>query len=655
MAKIGVIAPDIHIYEQIPHLAAELGIEKEIRLFQSALHDALPVARKLEREGADVLISRGSTAELIQNSGVRTPLVGIRFSIHDISIMLLEAKKLTGLEQPRIAVITYGYLNPDMQAFAQLLDSDIHPYYSHYSNAAIKECALRAVRDGSHVIVGGVNTQSAVRGLDIPFMHYVSGESSLRQALLEAKQISSARRLEQEQSQRFKAVVEMSRDAVVVLDNQGCVRVLSPSAPRMLGLPPDVLGMSFQQLCPLRELKVCMEKQACLRDELVHIREQPLLLSIMPILVRDKVTGAVLNFQKAGDIVALESKIRRDLFNKGHVTQYSFASICGSSPQMKAAGEKAARYAGTGGTVLLTGETGTGKELFAQAIHNESPRRRGPFVAVNCAALPPSLLESELFGYEEGAFTGAVRKGKAGLFELAHQGTIFLDEVSGMDHYGQTRLLRVLQERSVLRLGGDKYLPVDFRVIAATNVNLWDLVLSGEFREDLFFRLDELPLTIPPLRGRHGDISLLARHFASIPDENGPVELRPEALRVFESYAWPGNVRELRNVVRRLRLLRQGASLGAEDVAEALEGLSRDRSPSASGLAVPPQTVRPAVVEDAHSISAASTKALGERQRIVQALHDSGGSQIRAAALLGMDKSTLYRKMKRLGIQKTAV
>lgn len=655
MVKIGVIAPDRHIYEKIQPLAAVLGLAENTRFFHSALHDAVPIARTLEREGFDVIVSRGSTAELIQHSGVRTPVVNIPLSIHDISTMLLEAKKLTGLSQPRIAVITYARLDLDIQAFSKLLGSDIHAYHSSHTRAAIKKAAILAVKDGSHIIVGGVNTEYAVRNLDILFMQYVSSPPSLRQALLEAKRIADARHLEQEQSQRFKAVVEVSRDAVVALDAEGRVRMLSPSAPQMLGLPQDALGQSFLDMCPLRDLASCMEKQSCLRDELVRIKGQSLLASIVPTLVQDKVTGAILSFQKAGDIVALESKIRRDLFAKGHVATHTFDSISGCSLQMAVTRERAAHYARTNGTVLLTGETGTGKELFAQAMHNESPRRRGPFVAINCAALPPSLLESELFGYEEGAFTGAIRKGKAGLFELAHQGTIFLDEVSGMDHYGQTRLLRVLQERSVLRLGGDAYLPVDFRVIAATNVDLWSLVCSGAFREDLFFRLNELPLTIPPLRKRDGDIARLATHFAQKPQENNPVTLTASAVRALENYRWPGNVRELRNVVQRLRLLRQGARLRAADIIDALGGCYSLYT--AAPLAHPNLGQPPSAEGGSFAVSFPATSAAAkgevERQRIVQVLQECGGCQVKAAGLLAINKSTLYRKMKRLGIRKT--
>lgn len=204
----------------------------------------------------------------------------------------------------------------------------------------------------------------------------------------------------------------------------------------------------------------------------------------------------------------------------------------------------------------MIGETGTGKELFAHAVHHASPWAQGPFVAVNCAALPSSLLESELFGYEEGAFTGAARKGKPGMFELAHRGSIFLDEVSELDNSSQLRLLRVLQERCAMRLGGNRLIPIDVRVIAASNKNLWDLVERRAFRDDLFFRLNVLPLFLPPLRAREGDVAVLARHFLEEICRRRGVGFRlaQSALKRLNRHPWPGNVRELGNVMERISL-----------------------------------------------------------------------------------------------------
>ena len=226
--------------------------------------------------------------------------------------------------------------------------------------------------------------------------------------------------------------------------------------------------------------------------------------------------GAVATFQPIGAIQASEQKIRLTSHKRGLIAKNTLADIAGESDPIVQAKEQAKLYAQSDSTVIIVGETGTGKEIFAQAIHNASPRARGPFVAINCAALPENLLESELFGYEGGAFTGARKEGKPGLFELAHGGTIFLDEIGEMSLAVQARLLRILEEREVMRLGGDRVIPVDVRVIAATNKDLFHKVTQKSFRQDLFYRLCVLQLRLPPLRERLEDIPhLLERFFKS--------------------------------------------------------------------------------------------------------------------------------------------
>ena len=235
---------------------------------------------------------------------------------------------------------------------------------------------------------------------------------------------------------------------------------------------------------------------------------------------------------------------------KGHVAKYRFSDICGGSPQIRQTVELARKMARTESSILITGESGTGKELFAHAIHNSSPRAAAPFVAINCAALPDSLLESELFGYEDGAFTGARKGGKAGLFELANSGSIFLDEIEGMAPSTQLKLLRVIQEREMMRVGGDRVIPIDVRIISASNQDLTGLMESGRFRSDLFYRVSTLPLDLPPLRQRREDIFTLVEEFKSA--LRLTFVLTEETKALLLRYSWPGNIRELRNCVEYL-------------------------------------------------------------------------------------------------------
>lgn len=266
--------------------------------------------------------------------------------------------------------------------------------------------------------------------------------------------------------------------------------------------------------------------------------------------------GSILLLRDMTEIQDLEKRLRQELKTRGHTTRYSFASIIGPSAAIRSAVRKAEKLAPASGAVLIQGESGTGKELFAHAIHAASPRARFPFVAINCAAVPETLLESELFGYEEGAFTGARRGGKEGLFEQAHKGTIFLDEIGDMAPQLQGRLLRVLQEKEVLRVGGTRLRTVDVRVISATHKDLAELVRQGQFRADLYHRLNVLTLRVPTLRERKEDIPALIQRFLA--DMNAPEPVPDELLAALQRYDWPGNVRELHNCLEYMVQVAEG-------------------------------------------------------------------------------------------------
>jgi len=312
-----------------------------------------------------------------------------------------------------------------------------------------------------------------------------------------------------------------------------------------------------------------------------------------------------------------------------------FGDMIGESPPMKELAAGIRKVARTSSTVLVTGESGTGKELVANAIHRSSPRSRGPLIKVHLGALPRGLVESELFGHERGAFTGAVKR-RLGRFELADGGTLFLDEISEMPAETQVKLLRVLETYQFERLGGASTIKSDIRLIAATHQDLKALVEAGAFREDLYFRVNVLTLHVPALRERSGDVPLLVRAFAAqFPDTGGRVkEFSPEALSALERYRWPGNVRELRNVVERLAVIAPGPTVGAEDLPEEIR--------EAAG--VPSAASVPAGGEEVLSLQEL------EKRAIARALAACGGVKKQAARVLGIGVRTLYRKMKEYGI-----
>ena len=352
--------------------------------------------------------------------------------------------------------------------------------------------------------------------------------------------------------------------------------------------------------------------------------EKPLSLEKTVLVVRNALTQRRLEAENR----ALRAKV-----DAQHV-------MVGESYAMAKLREQVAMAAPTNGRVLIFGENGTGKELVARNIHQLSRRRTGPFVEVNCAAIPEELIESELFGHVRGAFTGAVAN-RRGKFEAAHGGTIFLDEIADMSLKTQAKVLRVLQEQVMEAVGGSSRIRVDSRVLAATNKDLAAEIRAGRFREDLYFRLNVVPIFVPPLRDRHEDIPLLAEHFmAMLAREYGrrPKTFEADAVIALRQYVWPGNVRELHNVVERLMIMVPGDRISSRDLSFLDQGLT-------SGSDVPAAVTRPAVAEPLHE-----ARDRFERDYIRRALAVQHGNISRTADLLGIERSNLYRKMRGFGI-----
>ncbi len=345
--------------------------------------------------------------------------------------------------------------------------------------------------------------------------------------------------------------------------------------------------------------------------------------------------------------------------------KYNFKGLIGDSPRMQAVYELIEKIADTDSTVLITGESGTGKELIAKTIHyNNSSRAGGPFVPLNCAAIPKDLLESELFGHEKGAFTGAINT-RIGRFELAQGGTLFLDEVGELDPSLQVKLLRVLQEREFERVGGVKTIKVDVRILAATNKDLEKATKDGLFREDLFYRLNVIPLHLPPLRSRVEDLTLLTAHFVHEfcrKRKREPFTFSPDAMECLLKYSWPGNVREFENLIERLTILVTGPIVKVTDLPEKLHQLTFAEVETATSMAAAPAVrgeaaVLPATAQNfavdinEDGINLNEVVSAMERNMIHKALEKAGGVRSKAAQLLGLNRTTLLEKMKKMGIE----
>ena len=355
---------------------------------------------------------------------------------------------------------------------------------------------------------------------------------------------------------QLQTILNTVHDGIIATDQQQHITVFNPVAEKLWALDAgQMIGRSFSSL-PLATIAEPFDGKNTEKESFIKINHHHVVMNAAAILDNGRQKGIVYTFKDVSEIQRLEEELRRKLVSQLHIARYTLDQIQGISTPVKNAVALARKMAGANAPILIQGESGTGKELFAQGIHNASPRKKAPFIAFNFAALPENLLESELFGYEEGSFTGARKGGSAGLFEQAHKGTIFLDEVGDAPLSFQVKILRVLQEKQVRRIGSSRLIPVDVRVIAATNTGLKDLVQKNLFRRDLYYRLNVLPLKLPPLKHRQEDILLLAQDFyntycthpGKLPAETYFRLLAPCLL----AYDWPGNIRELQNIVEYL-------------------------------------------------------------------------------------------------------
>lgn len=431
-------------------------------------------------------------------------------------------------------------------------------------------------------------------------------------------------------------LMEMLAEGVMVVDACGIIRSASRKAFAMLGLSEEPAGRHIWDILKKNTLvESVLTKRVSVRDQETVLEARAGKSPCVCVLSSTFLSftgGVVLTFTEAKRMRAFANRVT------GAKAVFTFDQIIGDSPQLKKVVEHAQRAAQSDVTTLILGENGTGKELFAQSIHNAGARAQGPFIVVNCGALPRDLVQSELFGYEGGAFTGAGKSGQPGKFELADGGTVFLDEIGEMPLEAQVSLLRLLQQKEVTRLGGSHTRKVNVRIIAATNRDLAKAVCSNGFREDLYYRLNVFPLIVPPLRERQGDIPLLALHFMRKKQcvlPQAPASISPEALDALTRYTWPGNVRELENVIERLMNLVSGREIAYADLPASF--LPKKQA---------------AVVESRQTPFHSGENQ--ERDRIVRVLDKTGGNVRQAADLLNISRNTLYIKIKTMQIELSA-
>lgn len=475
----------------------------------------------------------------------------------------------------------------------------------------------------------------------------VAGAVATFQDITEFENISEELEHVKKLKTTLETVIENPFEGVVVVDEQGIISMVNQTYLKMLGKTrTEVIGRYIREITPQSLLPDILETGETRVGDVWTVNNQEMLVTRGPIMRDGKVIGAIkktlfTDMQLAKLVARKLVKVENELESYKHelkqmyTCRYSIEDLVGESQAILELKKLVRRAAQSRSTVLITGESGTGKEVAAHAIHSASHRHQGPFIKVNCAAIPETLLESELFGYEEGAFTGAKKRGKPGKFELAHQGTIFLDEIGDMTLAMQAKLLRVLQEREFERLGGTETIKVNTRVIAATNRNLANLVQLGQFREDLYYRLNVIFLEIPPLRERLEDLELLIDSILHrLNQEVGATvrEVAPEVLEVFYRYDWPGNVRELENVLERCLNTVDGHVIRTKHLPTFLRKYSCGNAPAADCRIQ------------------ARTLAEMEKLMINEALQAAQGNKSAASKNLNIPRSVLYRKLRKYGI-----
>ncbi|CAN7578362.1 propionate catabolism operon regulatory protein PrpR [Trinickia sp. LjRoot230] len=619
-------------------IVGEYEARADLRIIARAYDDAVHEVDAAGARMPDIVVAGGSNAAYLKTR-IPVPVVQINPSGLDIMHSLARARR----QSAAVALVSPGETPPEIRDFVAAYGLDV--VFSSYRSAPdAQACVLDLREKGVEVVVGPglVADLAATAGMSAVFLY---SHASVRAAFDAALEVAEATRSEARRRQHVDNLLQHLRDGVVALDAQGRVEAINRRLAAALGIDPIAApGKALSELAPalvgsLPEVD---------GDVLLSVRGVSYLVHRSPLAAGGEEQGAVLTFQESRAVERLDRTLRSKQFTHQFAARYRLEDLVGQSASMEHVRALVRRYAKSDATVLVLGESGTGKEMVAQSMHRLSARRKFPFVAINCGAFPEALLESELFGYEEGAFTGARKGGKAGLIEAAHRGTLFLDEIGEMPLPLQSRLLRVLQEREVVRLGATEPTLVDIRVVAATHKGLSRAIEDGTFRADLYYRLNILSIALPSLRERGADLlelatELLLQAARREPRLNARIHNADDAQRLLSpiealvrDYEWPGNVRELQNVIERI----------AVELADA-DTLASTRGPLTREAM---QTIAPELFARQRRPDADS-QTLRERSRHVEAseiravLAACNGDRDATCRALGISKTTLWRKL----------
>lgn len=575
-----------------------------------------------------VIISRGGMAKSLRKmQGL--PVIDVPVTPADI---LKSISAVARIGYKKIAIITPANILSKPSRMMELSDQ-LQLIFVTNADGNIEDVVKRLIEDEKvEAIIGDrVSAQIALQ-------HHIhshllrSSEESVLMALETAVNVLRAQTSERTKTKEMQSILDVIHEAVLTIDSDGIVKVYNDAAKRIFGFPQDIAGRKYSDCFtdPVL-LNVIQEKKE--EREMLHTLSngKKIVIHHIPIYIDSVFQGSVGIYQEISKIQNMELNIRKRLNDRGLTAKNTFDDFVTTNIEMKQVVTEARSYAQSEATILVYGETGTGKELFAQSIHNASKRNKGPFVSVNCAALSENLLESELFGYVEGAFTGAIKGGRPGLFELAHGGSLFLDEIGEISLPFQAKLLRVLQEKEVRRIGGDRIIPIDVRVICATNKPLFDLTQGGAFREDLYYRLSVLELSLIPLRDRKEDIIPLAISFLKTEMQRENQVLIWENTDVFLpllDHQWLGNARELQNAIHRLVICTPEGTITQDLVSQIIQSIKKKQKTA--------QKLEVEISTDFRKMETDIWRKL---------LDEYDGNKERLCKIYNISKTTLWRKL----------
>lgn len=601
-----------------------------VQCLRGAFDGVLDEVQQLVAAGrCDVVLSAGSNAEFLRKR-LPVPVISVRVGGFDVMAALSAASE----GEERTALVLFQSIPQEVSNFllGYRIPVELRCYETETdAKAIVQDLSTKGTR--SLVGAGLVTRCARERGMRGVFIY---SRSSVLAALEESLNIVLTQRTERVVRQRLTAVLHHLDSGVVAVDEQGEIIAANPSADRLTGIALGAAeGVSLQRVLPSINVEAAISGRSKGVEQVRSIGGTQLLVRSNPILDAGRAVGAVFTLANAAELEQSFNSLRAHKSSKTTRALYTLEHIVQASPQMQQVIRRCRTLAlHSEASVLISGPTGVGKELLAQGIHSTSKRRAKRFVAVNCGALAPSLLESELFGYEQGAFTGARREGRPGLFEVANEGTVFLDEIGELPLELQTRLLRVLQEKEVTRVGSHEPIAVDVRIISATHRDLRTMVQEKKFRVDLFYRLNVVTVEVPPLKERLDDLNVIGtRMVASALREVGQgahvTGVEKVLPSILQKHSWPGNVRELQNFAHRVAIL----------VLETNETPTKKQISNLIDLDT----------ADEGDDTLPTKRRAAELAHITQVLREAGGSYDMAAERLGISRSTLWRRLKAAG------